>query len=112
LFREIIPDFDKLMPRTGFGIEFEQPVEPGPILVRYVQADTAARRTKRVRVGEVVHRCVRAVDVRRRRRWWRRRRWRRWRWRRRRRRRCFSFQVKVGDLEHRSVCAEDGSEGC
>ena len=53
--KDVMPDFDLLLPRVGFGVEFEQPVVPGPVLVKYIEAGTAARRSKRVRVGDTVH---------------------------------------------------------
>ena len=55
LHRRDMPDFDGIFPQLGLGIEFEQPSVPGPILVKRIEAGSAASRSKRIRVGDVVH---------------------------------------------------------
>ena len=55
LHRRDMPDFDGIFPQIGLGIEFEQPSVPGPILVKRIEAGSTASRSKRIRIGDVVH---------------------------------------------------------
>ena len=53
--RALIPDLDRIFPQVGIGIEFEQAVFPGPITVKRLEDGSAAKRSRRVRPGDVVH---------------------------------------------------------
>ena len=53
--RALIPDWDRIFPQVGIGIEFEQAVFPGPITVKRLEDGSAAKRSRRVRPGDVVH---------------------------------------------------------
>ena len=53
--RTKLPDLDRICPQIGIGIELDQPLVPGPIVVKSIEPGSAAARCGRVRRGDVVH---------------------------------------------------------